>query len=70
MQGIVLEMVLCKKFWDLFENGTIAKQYYARWYYARTPCKLYTDQQQCGFFRCVGKDYQLSLKVKLLSNYL
>ena len=23
-------MVQCKNFWDLFENGTIAKQYYAR----------------------------------------
>ena len=46
MQGIMLEMVLCKKFWDLFENGTIAKQYYARWYYARTPCMYKTNYVQ------------------------
>ena len=31
-------MVQCKFFWDLFENGTIAKQYYVRWCNARTPC--------------------------------
>ena len=31
-------MVLCKNFWDLFEKGTIAKQYYARRCNARSSC--------------------------------